>query len=103
MGYPQKIVTCCYCGTRAALVLRGKDRHELACSTCGAPLHNLKMLPVERAAPRGPVAPASRGPGPIARRAPDKPRKRKPGAMKKLKLFKKFAEEAFDFIEDVFD
>ena len=39
-----KIATCCYCGTRAALILRGKERHELACSTCGAPLHEMKML-----------------------------------------------------------
>jgi len=48
MGYPNKIVTCCYCGTRAALVLTGKTRHELACSSCGAPLHDLKMLPKDR-------------------------------------------------------
>ena len=39
-----KIATCCYCGTRAVLNLRGKDRHELACSNCGAPLHEMKML-----------------------------------------------------------
>ncbi|MEL6841524.1 MAG: hypothetical protein AAFP85_19770 [Pseudomonadota bacterium] len=42
-----KITTCCYCGTRAALVLRGKDRHELTCSNCGAPIHAMKMLPKE--------------------------------------------------------
>ena len=40
-----KIATCCYCGTKAVLVLRGKDKHELACSNCGAPLRALKMLP----------------------------------------------------------
>lgn len=43
----QKIATCCYCGTKAALVLRGKDSHELCCGTCGAPLYDLKRLPVE--------------------------------------------------------
>ena len=48
MGYPTKIATCCYCGTRAALVLSGKTRHELACSSCGAPLHELKKLPCDR-------------------------------------------------------
>ena len=42
----RKIATCCYCGTRAVLVLRGKERHELSCSSCGAPLHDLKMLPI---------------------------------------------------------
>ena len=36
-----KIATCCYCGTRAALQLRGDVQHELACASCGAPLHNL--------------------------------------------------------------
>ena len=43
----QKIATCCYCGTKAALVLRGKDSYELSCGSCGAPLHDLKRLPVE--------------------------------------------------------
>jgi hypothetical protein len=39
-----KIATCCYCGTRAALVLRGEGRHELSCASCGAPLHLMKNL-----------------------------------------------------------
>ena len=54
----QKIATCCYCGTKVALVLRGKDSHELSCGTCGAPLHDLKRLPVEPRAktPHGSVA-----------------------------------------------
>jgi len=43
----QKIATCCYCGTKAALILRGKDSHELSCGSCGAPLHDLKRLPVD--------------------------------------------------------
>ena len=45
-----KIATCCYCGTRAALKLGGSVQHELACSSCGAPLHDLKMMPVQRRA-----------------------------------------------------
>lgn len=40
-----KIATCCYCGTRAALVLRGHTRHELSCAACGAPLHEMKAIP----------------------------------------------------------
>ncbi|MGB1034398.1 MAG: hypothetical protein ACPGVS_05180 [Primorskyibacter sp.] len=39
-----KIATCHYCGTRAALVLTGSERHELSCSNCGAPLHDLKQI-----------------------------------------------------------
>ena len=43
MAY-EKIATCCYCGTKAALVLRGQTEHELACSSCGAPLSVMKHL-----------------------------------------------------------
>jgi hypothetical protein len=39
-----RITTCNYCGNRAALVLSGTTRHELACSSCGAPLHDIKHL-----------------------------------------------------------
>lgn len=81
-----KIVTCCYCGTRAALVLRGKERHELSCSACGAPLHEMKML---RAASAAKVAKSA------------KPKKAKVKKRKSRK--RKFFEEAFDFIEDIFD
>ena len=43
----QEIATCCYCGAKAALVLRGKVSHELSCAPCGAPLRDLKRQPVE--------------------------------------------------------
>lgn len=60
MPRPTKIATCCYCGTRAALILTGQVRHELSCATCGAPLHDLKMLRSDRflSAQTGPAAPA---------------------------------------------
>lgn len=44
----EKIATCSYCGTRAALVLGGTTQHELACATCGAPLHDLRALKAEK-------------------------------------------------------
>lgn len=92
-----KVATCCYCGTRAALVLRGTDRHELACASCGAPLHDLKMLPKER--------------GTTKRSASDRShdryqaeRGKKAKKSKKKKSFKRRAfEEIFDVIEDIFD
>ena len=89
-------MTCCYCGTRAALVL-DRGRHELACSACGAPLHDMKMLrrdPAPDARPRLDVPPAR---PPKYRAAPQKPVKRRKG------LFRKVLEEAFDVIEDIFD
>lgn len=101
MPHDTKIATCCYCGTRAALVLRGRDRHELACSGCGAPLHNLKGLrpPEQRKGPRELVG------TPASRRVPtrDMPDPYKRRKKKKKSLLKRAFEEAFDVIEDIFD
>lgn len=93
----QKIATCCYCGTRAALVLRGKERHELSCSNCGAPLHEMKMLRTNTDAER-----EVRGLAPIQQHARSDPRRRK--KRKKTKsLSRKFMDELFDAAEDLFD
>lgn len=117
MGH--KIATCNYCGTRAALVF-DQGRHELTCSSCGAPLHDMKAMPQAPAkqAPAKAVksAPAERPANPRRRkvtvdwdeerrfalgeramRKPQKPRKRrKPFARKVL-------EELWDVVEDIFD
>ncbi len=83
-------------------------RHELACASCGAPLHDLKALPVRRE-----VKPAITHQAPAARLAP-----RAPPAPKKVKKkyksskrrkswfgekFKDIAEDLFDVVEDIFD
>ncbi|WP_170477292.1 hypothetical protein [Ruegeria conchae] len=90
MSTPHKIATCCYCGTRAALVLRGKQQHELSCSSCGAPLHNLKMVPKVKLVDR-----------PVQKSRPAHYNKKK--AKKKKGLFSRVLDEAWDAIEDVFD
>lgn len=123
-----KIATCCYCGTRAALVLTG-DRHELSCVGCGAPLHNLKRLRSDvvaaaaqaqpgagkphksrpllqpgLAAVAGTAAGGGQGNRPCARKSDSRKsdsRKRKKPARKGFA--RKFLEEAFDVIEDIFD
>lgn len=97
MPRPTKIATCCYCGTRAALVLTGEVRHELACSACGAPLHNLKMLRKERVGNR------ERAPRPDTKTTkPTKARKSK-SRKKRKTVFSKLFDEAFDVIKDIFD
>lgn len=110
MPHATKIAICCYCGTRAALVLRGKTRHELSCSTCGAPLHDLKMLrkdrigdqelvvaqkPKRKVKASGPGRRAS--PAAVFTAASKKKRKRRKS------LLSRVVEEAFDAIEDIFD
>ncbi|WP_417724830.1 hypothetical protein [Salipiger sp.] len=89
MSHTTKIATCCYCGARTALVLDA-GRHELACASCGAPLHALKMLRADRPAPR--------------RAAPPDPRPRKAKKVKRRKtLGRKAAKGLFDLLDDLFD
>ncbi len=94
MRYNQKIATCCYCGTRAALELRGGARHELACSNCGAPLHELKRLKSHALGAREVTRPM------VERRSTkrDKPRKKR-----KRSLSQRFMSELWDTAEDLFD
>lgn len=92
-----KVATCNYCGTRAALVLTGRERHELACASCGAPLHDLKMLPKAKAqveTPRGPYVAYD-----DKRRKPSKKYKKK----KKKSIKSRFWDEAKDLLDDIFD
>ncbi|WP_116599902.1 hypothetical protein [Primorskyibacter marinus] len=100
-----KIATCCYCGTRAALELRGDVRHELACTSCGAPLHNLKMLRTDAtAAVKGAQGKTMRRGKPVMAKTDRPSRKPKKARYKKRKgLAQRFVEEAFDVIEDLFD
>ena len=78
------------------MVLKGQDRHELSCSACGAPLHELKQMPVPQQ-PRQTVLPAAKASGYRAR--PAKKRKSK----KPKHWSKKLTSELFDVIEDIFD
>ncbi|MEJ6402651.1 hypothetical protein [Yoonia sp. 2307UL14-13] len=99
-----KIATCCYCGNKAALVLRGKSRHELSCSTCGAPLRAMKKL-------RSDAAPVTENTGKAKstdhRKRPEQRPPKRPKKYKKWRKTKDFLREVFedvwDEIEDIFD
>jgi hypothetical protein len=90
-----KIATCCYCGRRAALVLRGGARRELACAGCGAPLSRLKPLRCGRAGPRLQKLSAP-APGPV--RPPPRPPPRK-----RRGLLARGWEELREGLEDLVD
>nr|WP_106607625.1 hypothetical protein [Shimia abyssi] len=100
MPQTSKIATCCYCGTRAALILRGRERHELACSSCGAPLHNLKHMPVDakRSDRRVQDRPRATGYIPEVHGKPRKSHKKKRKSKRK-----DWFEDIFEVIEDIFD
>lgn len=79
-------------------MLNGGGRHELSCSTCGAPLHALKMLRTDRQGPRDTVAPpALRGAGRNGKALARRKSRRRTGLMARV------LDEAFDAIEDLFD
>nr|WP_315898788.1 hypothetical protein [Tateyamaria omphalii] len=77
-------------------MLTGRNRHELACSSCGAPLHDLKMLPKKKSGDRELVRPSA-----IRQSARPKPTKKK--YKKRKSRWKDIFEDAFDIIEDIFD
>lgn len=91
-----KLATCCYCGRRTALQPTARGGHELACGACGAPLHNLKAMPLEPQSRKQPSAPkSSPGYGHSGKKL-KKQKKSKP-------LWRRALEEAWDVVEDVFD
>lgn len=96
-----KIATCCYCGTRAVLSLRGKERHELACSNCGAPLHEMKMLRQDARGERELVRPSSVRKSKWKTKKHRAPKKYKPKRRKGLlhELISEAAEEIFDIFD----
>ena len=102
----KKIATCNYCGTRAVLVF-DQARHELTCSACGAPLHDMKFMPqpvenkpkkASKPKPGKRAAAASVGAAGwgFKDRKTKKKRKKKP-------MFRRVLEDIFDEIEDIFD
>lgn len=109
MAYPTKIATCCYCASRTVLTL-DQWRHELTCTSCGAPLRQLKQMPKQSPQPRAAVSHQ-----PVPSQAREKPTKSwgsDTGKPKKYKEKKRkprkswlrhLAEEAFDVVEDIFD
>ncbi|MFT4916190.1 MAG: hypothetical protein ACI85V_000337 [bacterium] len=98
-----KIGTCCYCETKAALVLRGKDRHELSCNTCGAPLHALKILPKQPKAATARKAVSHRPKSEKVVQYEQSRHRSKPGKRRKSKsLGRKIWSEVWDVVEDIF-
>ena len=94
MPQTPKIATCCYCGTRAALVFKDNGRHELACSACGAPLHEIKQMPVSTH-PKERVKVVH---VPVYKEAKAQKKKKRGKSWSR-----RFAEELFDVVEDIFD
>lgn len=74
-------------------MLKGDVKHELSCSGCGAPLHDLKRMPVQR----DPMPKANYHTSPSY--TPKKKKKSKNKYKKRKSLF----AEAFDILEDIFD
>jgi hypothetical protein len=110
MMHQTKIATCCYCGSRQTLRLTARDGHELACGSCGAPLHEMKWLKVggrDGVVKRSPRHPAPHG-GDLprdwtGRRDARAPVRRKPSRKRRKGFLREMMEEAFDLIEDIID
>lgn len=98
MFQSHKIATCCYCGTRAALILDA-GHHGLQCTSCGAPIRNLRHLP------RSDEPPAGRKPGKGGDKGMAKAKAKGPGKLRKRakKKVRSLMGEVFDGLDDLFD
>jgi len=110
--YDTKIATCSYCGSRQTLRLTARQGHELACGSCGAPLHEMKWLKPERE--RGGAKRSPRTTAPHGHAQPDwaggrdwqgraDPRRKKKKHKKRKGMLREVMEEAFDLFDDIFD
>ncbi|MBS1303849.1 hypothetical protein [Loktanella sp. SALINAS62] len=97
-----KVATCCYCGTRAALVLRGDQRHELSCAQCGAPLHDLKIMPVRASGASARAATPARPARTLRADFPNRPQKTRRKKSRK-RAMRSLIEDLWDVVEDIFD
>ncbi len=108
MSKQTKIATCCYCGARATLAM-DKLRQELVCSACGAPIQNIEPIDQKkknkdkRARDLDLDLPFDIDLGDIrdAVGLSSEPKRKDKKKRKGLKA--KLLDEAFDFIEDIFD
>lgn len=106
----RKIATCCYCGTRAVMVF-DEGLHELTCGACGAPLHEMKMMPQpsEPKANRPKKTPSERRRGrPVAEKpewhgSADSRRRKKKTKKRRKPMFGRLLEEVWDVVEDIID
>ena len=106
----RKIATCSYCGTRAALVF-DEGMHELTCRACGAPLHEMKMMPhayeKKPQKPKGKPAKKYRDRREASPEAPRREWRDWPAKYSRKKrrkpMFGRVLEELWDVVEDIID
>ncbi|WP_416916375.1 MAG: hypothetical protein ACMUJJ_06395 [Roseicyclus sp.] len=101
MPHSTKIATCSYCGMRQALRLTARGGHELACGSCGAPLHEMKWLKAPD--PAHPKKPSPRARAPHGAPLPPMGQDRLPPrpVKRRKSLWKRALGEVWDMVEDV--
>ena len=91
----KKLMTCCYCGRRTVLKLTARGGHELACGSCGAPVHVMKPLHPQEARAASTHAPTPQ---------PRKIKKPKKSSRKRRKPYwQKLLKDAVEEVIDIFD
>lgn len=97
--FEPKIATCCHCGRRTLLQKTANGGHELACASCGAPIHVMKPLrprQAEAAASHAPVRQPAKVGGKTRTPKGKKSKRRRP-------FWRKVVSEIWDEVEDLFD
>ena len=103
MKHQNKIATCCYCGARSLLQLTARGGHELACGSCGAPLHEMKPVKLDRRSSKPAPKPSRPAPASRASWVPDEEYKRPKKKKRRKSFWREALGESFDVIEDILD
>ncbi|MBU2866099.1 hypothetical protein [Pacificibacter marinus] len=96
MKNAHKSATCCYCGTHTVLTLAGKTRHELQCTSCGAPLRRMKSLRTDHVIDPFTVQGTHKA-------KPKRSKEKSKDRNKSRKRKKSIAYRLMDVAEDIFD
>lgn len=113
------MATCCYCQARVIISVAAGSRHELTCTSCGAPLQQTELLalkstekpasaPVKRykdhkAPGRGKYASKHTAHKPHKWRQPEKKSSKHKHRSKKPRGLRYWVHKAIDELEDIFD
>jgi len=102
--HQMKLATCCYCGVRTTLKLTARHGHELACGSCGAPLHEMKPLKVDATPQTPPRSESQFANTAYRKKKADRKSYHKPRKQERRKsFFQRALSEVWDEIEDIFD
>lgn len=97
-----KLATCCYCGARTMLHAPDGPKRVLNCGACGAPLRQVKAVPVAAPSPKAPMQ-VGRAKPPPRKRKRSRRRSERVGSPVWSRLGRKIVRAVEDLVDELDD